>query len=68
MSGRVPAAVTPEELALVGPRLHAPQAYMSALLASAWRQELALDDILVELRGRSLPAVEPKPAKGKGGA
>jgi hypothetical protein len=74
VTDRLPAATGPEERDLIGPRLQTPQAYLRALLASSWRREVLMEDILSELRARGLNAgappaepapVAPKPAKGK---
>jgi hypothetical protein len=68
VADRLPAATGPEERDLIGPRLQTPQAYLRAILASSWRREVLMEDILVELRQKNAPAAPEapaKPAKGK---
>jgi len=69
----LPAAVTPEEAVLLGSRLSSPSELLRPLLASAWRQELLLEDIRDELRAQRTiglpppaepPPAEPAPVKG----
>jgi hypothetical protein len=63
MGERLPSAVGPEEADLLGPRLREQQAYLRAQLASSWRMEVLLEDLLAELRAQrtaTAPTPEPK--------